>query len=411
MHALGYPKIRIWELNETSTRHDHLIAAPSDEVLVKQWIGYAVLFPIFVAFNTLVFLSIILNKKTRINGFNQYLLAIMFPDILYTGFCGIQFLAMVINGSFYGHWCTAQSCALVFFLVSNINLNAVVAHEIKILLEASSRRQRSFPPSKKRIFGFVSASYLLGCIGGIICLFALETDSFKGQSCMPFTGETSTKIAYISVLPLVIFPILFVCVDAVQILRGGLLPKNGRTREIAIFFLRIFLVLVVMWVPALITVMVGADNIRTCYFIGLWSQMTGSVTSAFSLMKSDIREATVNLLRCRIRQANETFDDTRVSDGSVGKSRRGVDQFRNDRPWVSKWPFSRATSKGVSAEEGSTGACTDKGRNDFIGPALEDGVVHLDVADTTVCGAGKANNDAIGSGCSEEEETRQDWNA
>ncbi|CAB9527769.1 unknown protein [Seminavis robusta] len=408
--SLGYPKLRLWDLNETSSHYDHLIAAPSDEQLVSMWLGYGVVFSIFLAFNLVVFLAILLTKKTRTNGFNQYMLAIMLPDIIYTGYCALQFNVLAAKGSYRGHWCKTQLFVAVFFAISNFYLNAVVAHEVKILLDASMRRQRYFPPSQKRIFVLVTASYLWACLVATISLLIVQTDALQGVACVPLVGEdTHSKVAYFLLLfPLSFLPIFYVCYVALQIVRGGLLPDNGRTREIAIFFARICLVMVLMWAPTLISLMVGAKNIWVYYFAGIWSMATGSVTSIFSLLKPDIRQATLAFVRCQTRQANEEFDS---SMNGTTRSRSSNNKFRNDRrrsslfQWASSFlGSSRKTTGGAVVMAVQDPNRLQSGATSGIQKVpgdrtVEDGAVQQDNADKDDSDVAKqVKDEEVGSG-------------
>ncbi|CAB9500180.1 expressed unknown protein [Seminavis robusta] len=406
--SLGYPKLRLWDLNETSSHHDHLIAAPSDEQLVSMWLGNGVVFSIFLVFNLLVFLAILLTKETRTNGFNQYLLAIMLPDIICNGYCALQSNILAATGSYYGHWCKTQLFVVVFFAISNFYLNAVVAQELKILLQASMRRQRYFPPSQKRICLLVTASYLWACLVATISLFIVQTDALQGVVCVPMVGEdTHSKLAYfLFLVPLLFIPILHVCYVALHIARGGLLPDNGRTREIAIFFARIFLVMELMWAPTIICFMVGAKNIWVYYFTVIWSHATGLVTSIFSLLKSDIRHATLDFICCQTKQANEEFDS---SMNGTTRSRSSLDKFRNDRRRSSL--FWRALSIFGSSQRPSSDdlVVAVQDPNEFQSgafsgiqnfpedPTVEDGaVLHADKDDSEV--AKQVNYEETGSG-------------
>ena len=101
---LGQPVLRYSELNENSTRYDYLVAAPSDDDLVKMWTttgSVSVFVTIFVA---VVFTSVLLSKKTRQLSFNLYLVGLMIPDLTMNFFCIIRcFMAVASRHSQPGH--------------------------------------------------------------------------------------------------------------------------------------------------------------------------------------------------------------------------------------------------------------------------------------------------------------------
>ncbi|CAB9524766.1 expressed unknown protein [Seminavis robusta] len=206
---------------------------------------------------------------------------------------------------------------------------------------------------------------------------------------MPLPGDqTNSTIAYFILMPIVFLPILYVGWVALVITRGGLLPQSGRTREIALFFFRIFLVLVIMWLPTLISLMVGIASHWVFYFVGIWAHLTGSVTSIFSLCKSDIRQATMALLCCQVRQVNGEFDNS--MNGTSRRQRISQDHnvLHNNRcssgstskRWSSLWlRFSR---KATLPEEEPT---IDNGEG--VG-TLEDGAM-----ETKICNGNDADGE------------------
>jgi hypothetical protein len=61
----GYAELRLWELNKNSTRYDKLLAAPSDEQLVKYWKGWAALSLPIGVFVLLFLIGILSSRNAR----------------------------------------------------------------------------------------------------------------------------------------------------------------------------------------------------------------------------------------------------------------------------------------------------------------------------------------------------------
>jgi hypothetical protein len=94
---LGQPPLRVWELNENSTRYDHMIAAPSDGQLHFMWILWSVIFSLIAVYVGFIFLAIVLNQRVRKSPYNCYLIFLMVretPEFAFFAslFCSSTFL-------------------------------------------------------------------------------------------------------------------------------------------------------------------------------------------------------------------------------------------------------------------------------------------------------------------------------
>lgn len=340
--VLGYPSIRVWELNGSSTRYDRMRAAPSDEELHNMWIGYAVAFFLLSTFNFVVFLGIVLKRKVRSSPFNQYLIGLMVTDILFTGGCAIQCAFLAARGGYHhSAECYTQSFYLIWAISANSWLNAAIANECHTLLWASNRRQRYFPPKSRKVLMVTVASYLWAAL---IASFGLivapqwpqRTDSFNGFVCVPIEFSVGSSFFFwLFFYPLLsLIPLLYTIWVAYDVIRRKWLPSGGKKREIVVFYFRILVVFVVMWLPSLIIFFAAGGGGRStwvAYIAGLWSHATGAASAAVSLLKRDIRQSFVDLLRCRTFAENRR--DSHES-GSLRMSstlrRRGQERFRSE---------------------------------------------------------------------------------
>ena len=334
--ALGQPSIRIWELDEDSTRYDRMRAAPSDGQMHDMWTGWSTVFFIATLFNLVVFLAVVLKKKTRTNNFNQYLLGLMGPDILFTGICAVQCAFLAADGGYtHSFECRFQSFYLVWGMASNSWLNGVVAFEVHRLLRQSNRRQRYFPPSTRKVAIQSAAVYLWAVFIASWGVYSFpwlphRTDSVNGLVCLPMEFDRASSLFFwLAFYPLMnAVPLAYGVWVTIDITRNGLLPPQGKKREIAVFFFRIVVVFVVMWLPSIVFFYAGSGiNIWVVYFSGIWAHMQGAVSAAVSMLKSDIRFAVLDFLFCRTLKANrdlEAMQGSRLSSISWNLSRQGL---------------------------------------------------------------------------------------
>ena len=84
-----YNDIRLWDLNENSTRFDHASAGPTDDELYIQWIGTATIAGVVAFFSFLLIVSILRVREVRNKSFNCYILAVVFPDFQFSLSCSI----------------------------------------------------------------------------------------------------------------------------------------------------------------------------------------------------------------------------------------------------------------------------------------------------------------------------------
>ena len=79
--------LRYWELNSTSTRHERISAAPSDDDLVLMRIIWSSILFIMTCITLVLLLGILTAlPKVRKNAFNTYLLYLVIPDFVFS-FC------------------------------------------------------------------------------------------------------------------------------------------------------------------------------------------------------------------------------------------------------------------------------------------------------------------------------------
>lgn len=316
---LGVPALRSWDLNENSTRYDTILAAPSDDVLSLMWIIYSVVLFLFTIMMVIVFLAIVTNKKIRSNTFNLYLIFLMIPDIVFTGFCAINCTWLVIHGGYIYEWvCPFQSFYLIYGVAANAWLNGIIAYEVRRMLVIchSGGGQRYVAPTNKQVVRNSSIAYLWAtfvALWGVVSLPWLphESNAHHGITCTPLEYSKGSTIFFWTVFvpSLCLIPLLYAVGATTDVILRGLLPPSGRRRELAIYFFRIIFVFVIMWSPLLV-VFFGAGgsvaNPWVTWIGGLWSHMQGPVSTIMSCFKVDIRTAVLDFICCRTTESVPT---------------------------------------------------------------------------------------------------------
>lgn len=314
--SLGQPSIRLSDLNDNSTRWDRMRAAPSDDKLHQMWIGWSTAFFLSSMFNLIVFMAIALSKRARKSPFNKYLLALMFPDLIYTGFCAIQCAYLAGAGGFtHPAACKFQSVYIIFGVAGNSWLSGVIGYEIYQLLKHSYERKRYFPPTTTRVVLVTSACYTWSLLLGTMTfwgdVFPHEIDSANGLVCLPITYDVKSELFFwLFFFPMMNgFPMAYAIYVAITIYRRNMLPSSGKTRDLTITFFRIVGCFIIVWIPSITLVFAtpAVVDIWVIYAAGVWAHLQGGLSAIVLLLKSDFKAAFIDFLRCRTFKSNREY--------------------------------------------------------------------------------------------------------
>ena len=189
------------------------------------------------------------------------------------------------------------------------------------MLKVSKDIKRYVPPTKRSVMVRSLVSYGIALFMGLITLiqmhwtaFPLKLDANWGFVCLP-TQETWQDFVffYLFFLPLfVAIPMGYVAYVFYDVIfKSKLLPKCGGRREIAIYFFRISFVFLFFWTPTvtLCFVLPGLISPWTRFVFGTISHYQGLASALVSLFKSDVKEAFLNFVFCRVRQANMDYTE------------------------------------------------------------------------------------------------------
>jgi hypothetical protein len=304
---LGQPTIREWELDSSSTRHDKLLAAPSDDTLFTMWVSWAVLAFLAFAFLGTIMLSILLSRRARQNPFNVYLLFLLFTDFIFSLACCITCSLNASAGHYVAPWmCRFQSFYAIWSVCSSFWLNAVVVRQLHLMLTSSLVRRRYNAPTPKHVVWQSIAVYVYAAFIALLGIFDFSwlphrSDAVSGLACLPVDySRGSTLFFYLVFFPAFGgVPFVYAVWVTIDIWRRDLMPPSGKRRLLTIYYMRVITAYVVMWFPFVVTVFfVAGGHPWQSWFGGAWSHLQGPVSGVFVLMKPDIMQAYKQLMCC-----------------------------------------------------------------------------------------------------------------
>ncbi|KAL9189548.1 hypothetical protein ACHAXT_009223 [Thalassiosira profunda] len=320
--SIEEPVMRTWELNENSTRYDWSVAAPSDDTLVTSWwvIGSVSTFVVLV---TAVVATAILHKaKTRRTAFNQYLIGIIIPDFVMSFVCAIVCFMSAAAGHFYSAaLCRAQTWFLVFGTAGNTWMSVVILRELLRLLSSAKQLKRYSSPTPFVVTKQCGIALLWA---SIVASWGLFPESWKiphrtmpksGYVCLPVDYDLASSLFFFLVYfaALCGVPICYAIYAMIKIKREQLMPKQGQRKLIAMYLLRIILLLFVWWLPSLFFLFVYSQvPYWLTMFMAVWAHIQGAASAFMMLGKPDVRRAVVDLLLCRAcRQQPSPEEETK----------------------------------------------------------------------------------------------------
>jgi len=277
---------------------------------------------------SIVLAAMLRSKDVRSQAFNVYLIFLLVPALVLCVF-------LVVKFTFYFLGMSPPICSVVysirhFYAASNIWLNAIVAHHCFVLLRNSKNRLRSKPPKMKLVFKQVAIVYF-GSVGyaalesALKCEFLLS-DSWNAQT-IGFMTADSVLSFLVLVPPFGYF--LYVCY---RILRGQYFPKHGRTRVLALYFLRITATFVVVWIPVVILELVSthSDKAYISFYIN-YPMVVGELLSlAMMLTKPDVAVSVKQLFSCCCNSKKKKGGDDDVQAGGDDDSGDSIEVMGNE---------------------------------------------------------------------------------
>ena len=254
------PILYQWDLNENSTRYDYPRGRPDDNVLQVQFSILAFINGVVAIATFILITAILRSKKLRSNAFDLYILAMAFPDFAGSFLCLLTCSLSAPGSDFYSEaMCGFQSFYLVFAFAGNAWTNVAIIYQVNKLLVYSHNRRRYFPPTRHQVLCHITAVYIYAVIWASLVAYPLQgmpiqSKLYYGFACFPMEQDTqSTVFLYLAFLPgILLCPFLYTLFIMGRIKFKGMLPKEGRRRNLSIFLMRLIMLYFVGWLPFLI---------------------------------------------------------------------------------------------------------------------------------------------------------------
>lgn len=354
------------------------------------WAGWLTVSLLAAIASLSIMLSVLLSPSARAATFNLYLVALSIPDFVISFNCAIT-CGMNYKAGFYVSegMCEWQAFYASFGIAGSFWLNALVARELHVLLRRT-KALLDYRPPPPLVVARQCALVLLLCsllssthlwdvfpfrafpTYGIVCVV---NDYDVGSSLF-------TWLVYMpSIAFLPCFYVFYVAYDcwrkrlfsfddsirpkelsarssfrstegdseAGSIIAEMMTRRNERrtrqARALGLYFARIFLALLVMWVPASIfLVLVKFRSPWGVWLGGTWGHLQGLVSALMCLTKSDVREAVIDLYTCRLRRRSVRVSVATTSPAVCSKeSERQADLHElSSRSAVLPLPFNGA---------------------------------------------------------------------
>eukprot|EP00547_Thalassionema_nitzschioides_P013541 CAMPEP_0194248396 /NCGR_PEP_ID=MMETSP0158-20130606/18273_1 /TAXON_ID=33649 /ORGANISM="Thalassionema nitzschioides, Strain L26-B" /LENGTH=293 /DNA_ID=CAMNT_0038984689 /DNA_START=111 /DNA_END=989 /DNA_ORIENTATION=- len=214
-----------------------------------------------------------------------------------------------------------------FYIAANFWMIAIIAYQIHKMLRVTQKCQRYKAPSKRYIVkqslavyvfaGLFAAIYQIGNgESGVVPPITLVVEIV----CIPIPFTPAQKwFNYLFMWGLSgIVPSIYILSVAFDIWRRKLLPKNQRekTRQIALYYMRLIVVFLIIWVAFITLHFVGGWPAATAAFI---YDLTGIVSVSFALTKKDIITAFFGFLKwiffCQTNETNNADGHKHSSTG------------------------------------------------------------------------------------------------
>lgn len=303
------------------------------------------------------------------SAYNLYLIFLAIPDLLLALYALVKIGSMMAQ-EIYPFWSpyAIMNSMAAFHVLCNLWLNAIVMHQVLVLLKSSRNVRRIEQPSLTRVTVQALTVYVIAAAAGVFAYFAYNIPISNGL------GKVETIIlnqGYTGWFFIFVFlPIGYSVYVSIAVCRNGYLPPSTGSgsrserarRELAIYFFRIVAVFGGVWFPSVVFRFVGN-------YYGLpWLQIVticgpavqAIATSALVLTKSDAKKYIVDLVTLRVvRQCmklgkvsemagNDSYGKNAISKMSNSQEYRGT--LNETDPTTANDSTNRMNSSAISAK-------------------------------------------------------------
>lgn len=257
--------------------------------------------------STFVLFSIIMSKKSRVKGFNLYLLLHLLSEIC-LGALVIFITASTLKSGFFPPSrpvCIFSSVVIHSYIFYNMWINVLISGEVFQMLRISSQRQRYDPTCSKKILIRAlitfTASVVVGMYQSVNLSFSnvyIEWNKCVGTRDYDITVMNRIILSIVTVF----IPIAILLYTSFTVYKDQLLPAKGKCRFITTFFLRIVIFTTTSSVLSAVAAIGKNENL---FLIGSFLFLIqGFVVSTLSLQKYDLRKAALDII-CNWSRNNE----------------------------------------------------------------------------------------------------------
>jgi len=263
----------------------------------------------FLTCSTLV-VAILSSSVARKQGYNLYVVFTAIPDAVFNVYFFIRYLKSITGVPMNGLkvWLLAYGMVLMFSLISNTWINALLVHRIHHMVKSANAVRRVMPPTRFSVISQAVLIYALSTIPGVWWGMLHVWSNTRTGPTFFRSKENEENASMLTVILLVFLPTAYVFILTIRLLWGKHLPRSGQTRILTLYFLRLVRVYFGMWILGFIMILYYlSDGSRFFYVFGYCIYHLGSTLSVFvALTKPDVQKAMIGLLLCT---GNETAEE------------------------------------------------------------------------------------------------------
>jgi hypothetical protein len=245
--------------------------------------------------------SVIYSKKTRVKGFNLYLVILLVPDICFNAITTVDMMEAFIVGSWpRKHQCVLGIISIYSYIGMNSWINVFVSKEIFQMLTTSNQVRRFNPSPRDKVLRNAAIVYLVSITFGV--LLTVNTKPIIGtvldsKTCYPrCQDDLCESIRLVIVLFIAVVPTCCLIYFTFVVYKRELLPPAGKSRFLSIYFLRITILSLLFALAIIIALVVdiGGD------LLGFFCVCQGFLVSLLSYSKRDVKSAINDTFCCNL---------------------------------------------------------------------------------------------------------------
>ena len=296
-------------LPSNASRWDWMHARADPDFLKSVWSTWTLVSELAAVASFIVIFGVMRCKVARRDIFNQYIVFLCLPDLIFSFFCGIQCALNWSHGAYYGGGlaCELQSFYVAFGFACSMLMQAVIAGEIHRALECLHKMRTYTQPTLRSVLRKVGGIYALSLFLATwtsIDALPIHAGAASGIACVPLAHDASSELffwlVYLGVGFFMPFcRILWLAIDTLAnsyhkpvqahfYVRG---MSAHKTKELLNFFFKVLCLYMLMWLPTVVSIWVFDPRVtgnKIGFFGGAWSHTQGLLSALLYLCKPDV---------------------------------------------------------------------------------------------------------------------------